>query len=53
MKNKSKIIEIPTGYTIIQIENALNNLLNQGYSLIQVTVFGTKTYAILIKRIAE
>ena len=53
MRIKSKVIEIPTGTTPTQMETSLDNWLNKGWIFNQVFVFGTKTYAMLTKKVAE
>ena len=52
MRIKSKVIEIPTNSTIAQMENALDNFLNVGWTLSSVFTLGTKVYAIIIKQVA-
>lgn len=53
MRIKSKIIEIPAGATIAQMESVLDTYLNSGWVLMEVFNLGTKTYAILAKEIAK
>ena len=52
-KQISKIVQIPTNATIVQMEVALNNYLNTGYELIQIFVLNTNTYAVLKKNVAS
>ena len=53
MKSISKIIEIPASATINQMENALDNHLTNGYILVSIFTLSNKTYAVLVKTIAE
>ena len=53
MKQISKVIEVPSGATIAQIESALNVHLSSGWKLTTTLVVGGKVYVVLIKTIAN
>jgi len=52
MRKKSKIVEIPSVATVVQMQNALDAILNDGWVLIAVFTLGTKTYAVFTKTMA-
>lgn len=51
MKKESKIIEIPQGATIAQIQSGLDSNLNDGWKLITVFELSNKTYATFVRTI--
>ena len=51
MRWQSDIVEIPSGATLAQIKNALDNKTRLGWELVQIVQVGTKVYAILRKLI--
>ncbi len=52
MREQVKIIEIPAGATLTQIENGINNALNRGWRILQIVTVGTKVYVIFIKSLS-
>ncbi len=53
MKQEAKVVQIPAAATAAQMENALNNQLKLGFSLIAVFTLGTNTFAVLVRTVAN
>jgi len=53
MKQISKIIAIPVGATIAQMEAALDLLIKNSWELKQIFPLGTQTYAVFIKTVSS
>lgn len=53
MKQEAKVVQIPQTATAAQMENALNNQLKLGFTLIAVFTLGTNTYAVLTRTVAS
>jgi hypothetical protein len=52
MKQRVKIVEIPSGANLSQIENGINNALGNGWKILQIITLGTKVYVIFIKTLS-
>lgn len=53
MKIESRVVTIPTNQTNSQLETLLNTMLNNGWSLILITTYGTRQVAIFTRLIAK
>jgi len=53
MKIVSKIVTVPASQTNAQLETLLNAILKDGYTLIQVVTYSSRTIAVFIKTVAE
>ena len=52
-RQKSKVVNIPSGSTKEQVEQGLDNLLNQGWDLVGIYQVGNNVFAVLVKRYAN
>ena len=52
-KYDAKVVEIPSGSTQIQIENALKNAGSSGWIIQQIVQIGSKYFAILYKTLVQ
>jgi len=53
MKHVSKIILIPPGATIAQMETSLNTQLSNGFEFVTTLLLAGNTYAVFTKQVAE
>jgi hypothetical protein len=53
MTQKSKIVQIPAGSTIAQMQSALDTAIAGGWVLVFIFTLGSNTYAVFIKTFAK